>query len=240
MNQLTFIVDNLPCLLIGCSGQRPGGLLMSIILAAVSIAGGFGLGHLVAVGYRAERCAIRWFCYLYVQVFRGLPLLLLVLLVYQIVGSLRFGMRLDAMSAALISLILYSSAYQAEITRAGLESMPPQLQETAAVLGAARWRISIYVHLVYVIRTMLPAYVGQAISLFKDTSIVLVIGVSDLMMSARIVLGSNVNNAPYWVATYLTVGFLYFGVAFLLSRLAHRIEKRNYVSGSLYASINYQ
>ena len=77
-----------------------------------------------------------------------------------------------------------------------------------------------------VIRTMFPAFISQAISLFKDTSVVIVVGMSELMMSARILLGNDINNAPYWVSVYLAVGLLYFAAAFALSTWANRYEEK--------------
>ncbi|MEM7125503.1 MAG: amino acid ABC transporter permease [Chloroflexota bacterium] len=238
MNQFQFIVDNFVYLLIGFPGQRPAGLIMSVLLAAVAITFGFCLSHLIASGYRSKRYPIRWSSRLYVEIFRGLPLLLLVLLLYQILGHPRLGLNLSAIGSALVALTLYSSAYQAEITRAGIEGMPTQLYDTARVLRANVWQNLLYVRLPYVSRTMLPAYIGQAISLFKDTSVVLIIGVADLMMVARVVLGSDVNNAPYWVALYGAVGFLYFVVAFSLSRFAYRLEKKYRIPDLLHSSIS--
>ncbi|MGI9645881.1 MAG: hypothetical protein ACR2O6_11295, partial [Ilumatobacteraceae bacterium] len=80
------------------------------------------------------------------------------------------------------------------------------------------------VRLPYGVRVMQPALAGQAITLFKDSSVVIVLGVADLTTTARIALGSDVTNAPFWVATYLTVGAIYFVVAFTVSRVARRRE----------------
>ena len=86
---------------------------------------------------------------------------------------------------------------------------------------------------------MLPALTGQAISLFKDTSVVIVVGMAELMMAARVLLGSDINNAPYWVAVYLTVGFLYFVVAFSLSSIAQRVESKTRSGDLTHSTINY-
>lgn len=237
--QWTFIWENLPHLLLGFPGQRPSGLCLSVLMAIAAVAVGFGLGNVVAMGAISNRRWIRWPSRCYVEVIRGVPLLLLILLVYQLGGNPRLGLDLCPLSAALIALTLYSSAYQAEITRAGLNGMPPHFAESVRVLGGSRWQSYWFVQLRYVFRTMLPAYVGQAISLFKDTSVVLIIGVSDLMMVARIVLGSDVVNAPYWLALYMTVGLLYFIVAFALSFVARRWERQNQPGDLLHSLVNY-
>ena len=85
-------------------------------------------------------------------------------------------------------------------------------------------QVFLRVKLRYALRVMLPALVGQAISLFKDTSVVLVIAVPDLMTIARSVLGSDVRNLTHWVSLYLVVGLLYFLLAFSFSRMAKRWE----------------
>jgi ABC-type amino acid transport system permease subunit len=175
----------------------------------------------------------------YVEVFRGLPLILLLVLVHQVVGSPRFGLNFSPRTSALISLTLYSSAYQAEITRAGLRCVPQPLVDSARLMGSTRWQIYRLVKLRYAIRVMLPAFTGQAISLFKDTSVVVIIGVAELMTAARIALGNDVANAPYWVSIYLMVGFLYFCVALALSQLAQRWERRTHSGDLIHSLANY-
>ncbi|MEM7536600.1 MAG: amino acid ABC transporter permease [Chloroflexota bacterium] len=237
--QLQFIVTNLPHLLLGYPNQRPGGLLLSLLMAVVAIGLGFVLGGIVGNVYTSRWRVLQWFCRIYVELLRGLPLLLLLLIVYQVVGGRRFGLNLSPLAAAMISLTLYSSAYQAEIIRAGLQSVPEDLRESARVLGSSPWQTYWLIRLRYALRVMLPALVGQAISLFKDTSVVLIIGVADIMMVARIALGSDVTNAPHWVPLYMTVGFLYFCVAFSLSQLARRWEKRLEIKQLVHSVDNY-
>ena len=85
---------------------------------------------------------------------------------------------------------------------------------------------------------MRPSFAGQAISLFKDTSVVVILGVAELMTVARIVLGSDVGNAPYWVSLFLLVGFFYFVVAFTLSRLSLRWEKGHRTTDLVHSLAN--
>ncbi len=234
-DQLHFVLIHLSDLLIGFPGQRPGGLLMSLLLALIAVTAGFLLGNLVGAMQRSRWRMVRWLCRGYVEIFRGLPLLVLLLLVYQVVGGGRFGLELSPHTAAAIALTLYSGAYQAEILRAGLVSVPQQLSDTARVTGGSLWQAYRWIELPYALRVMFPALVGQAISLFKDTSVVIIIGVADLMMVARVALGSDVTNAPYWVTLYLAVGFLYFCVAFSLSLLARRWEQHQQLADLVHS-----
>ena len=85
----------------------------------------------------------------------------------------------------------------------------------------------------YALRVMLPAIIGEVITLFKDSSVLLVLGVADLMTTARAALGSDVRNAVYWVPMYLTVGLMYAAVALLISRLAARWEQQHSIETAL-------
>lgn len=223
-DQLRFLLENVHHLLIGFPGKQSGGLMMSILLAITGIGLGFCLAVPLALGQNSRFFTVRWLSRRFVDIFRGIPLIILLLLIFQVIGSGRFGFRLEPRGAAIISLALYSAAYQAEIIRAGLNVLPVRLDETARLFGYRPWHRLFLVRLPYAIRTMLPALTGQAISLFKDTSVVIVVGMPELMMSARILLGNDVTNAPYWVGVYLTVGLLYFIVAFGLSKLAEKFE----------------
>lgn len=226
-DQLEFVLENLPDLLIGFPGQRPGGLLMTLVLAAV----GLGIGFVVSVGVAAALDSrirvLRWSAAAYVQTFRGIPLLLLLLLIHQLLGGGRLlGFGSSSLVSAFVALVLYSSSYQADIIHTGLRTVPGVLIDDARLMGSRRAQVFTHVKLPYSLRVMQPALTGQAITLLKDTSVVVILGVADLTTTARIVIGTEVTNAPYWVATYLTVGLLYFAVAFGLSRLALRHERR--------------
>ena len=86
---------------------------------------------------------------------------------------------------------------------------------------------------------MSPAFVGQTISLFKDTSVLIIIGIAELMTTARIILGSEVSNASYWVGLYLFVGFWYFCIAFGFSQLARRWENKSRSGDLVHSLANY-
>jgi len=238
-DQLAFVLENLPNLLFGFPGQRPGGLTLSVLLAVFAVGLGFAIANLIGNGAESRWRSLRWLCRLYVEVFRGIPLLLLLLLIYQAAGSLRFSQGITPRGAALIALTLYSAAYQAEIVRAGLRSVPVELVESARTMGSNPWHAHRSVKLRYAVRVMLPAFTGQAISLFKDTSVVIILGVAELMTVARVTLGGDVTNAPYWVPLYMAVGLLYFTVAFSLSRLARRWERRTQRRDLVHSLANY-
>jgi His/Glu/Gln/Arg/opine family amino acid ABC transporter permease subunit len=225
-DDLGFIADYLPELLIGFPGHRPGGLLMSVLLAI----GGLAIGLVLALGlallHESRQASLRLLARTVVYLGRGVPLILMLLLVHQFLGTGRLGVTTSSLQSALVTLAIYSAAYQAEILHTGLRAVPAMLVDDARLLGASRTAVFWRIRLPYALRVMQPALTGQAITVFKDSSVVVVLGVADLTTTARIVLGAEVANAPRWLAVYLTVGVLYLGVALALSRLAARTERR--------------
>jgi His/Glu/Gln/Arg/opine family amino acid ABC transporter permease subunit len=227
---LRFIWHSLPALLIGFPGQRPGGLALTLSLSAMAVA----LGGLVAIisgtARASHRIWLRRLSGLYVNIFRGLPLLMLLLIIHQVVGGRRFGLDLSPLSSALIALTLYTSAYMTEVIRSGLLAVPEELTDSARSLGASQMETYLRIRLPFVFRVTLPALTGQAITVLKDSSIVVVLGVADLMTIARATLGSSTQNLQYWMPMYLTLGALYGFTAFGLSQLAAAWERRLQVS----------
>jgi His/Glu/Gln/Arg/opine family amino acid ABC transporter permease subunit len=238
MVSFEFLWRLLPDLLLGFPGHRPGGLVLSLLLAAVALGLGFVVALVVGVGRVATWRTARWVAAAYVGVFRGLPLLLLLFLIHQFIGGRRFGVDFSPVTSALIALTLYTGAYQAEIVRAGLAAVPQELVDSARLMGANRWRVFFLVRLRYTLRVMLPALTSQAISLFKDSSVVVVLGVAELMTVARFALGSDVRNAVYWVPVYLTVGLLYALVALVVSRFVACWEHRVRLADKLTSLAN--
>ncbi|MEM8923976.1 MAG: ABC transporter permease subunit [Actinomycetota bacterium] len=222
-DDVAFVARNLLDLLIGLPAQRPGGLLLSILLSAASLSVGFGLAVIVASLRDAPWAPVRAVGAAFVTVFRGVPLIMLLLIVHQFAAGGLAGIDGSTLRSAFVTLVLYAGAYQADIITSGLRAVPASLVEDARVLGASPLRAFLTVRLPYGLRVMGPALAGQAITLFKDSSVVVVLGVAELTTTARIVLGNDVANAPYWVATYLAVGALYLFTASGLSTLFARL-----------------
>ena len=222
---LAFIIDNLPNLLFGFPGSRPGGLVLSLMMTIVAVGSGFGMASLIGSGLNANRGPMRWLARSYVWVLRGLPLILLLLLVHHFsAGLLPTGLNRLPLLSAVIALTLHSSAYQATILQAGMQAMPKRLVDLAKINGHGA-RTVLSMRLRYAWHVMRPALTGQAIGMFKDTSVVIVLGVAELMTVANLVLGSELGHAQYWLELYSLVGITYFIVAFLASRLANHMDR---------------
>lgn len=213
-DQLEFLVRVFPDLLYGFPGSRPGGLLLTILLTLTSLSVGTALGIVAGVAHHSRFRLIRLLARVWVQVIRGIPLVVLLVLIHQTVGAGRLpGVQTSVLGSAFLTLVLYASAYQGDIVRAGVAAVPAGQVDDARLLGARRLTILRTVILPNGLRVMRPALLTQAITVFKDSSVVVVIGVADLTTNARIALGGDVGNAPHWVATYLLVGAMYFVVA---------------------------
>ena len=223
-DQLEFLWRNAPNLLVGFPNHRPGGLLLSVLLTASSLLVGLIIAIFVGGAQTSRLVPVRWLANGYSRIIRGIPLLLLLLLVHQMLSTGRLGVETSSLTSAFVTLVLYASAYQADIIASGVRSVPQLLIDDARPMGASPSRSHFAVSLPYGLRVMRPALLTQAITVFKDSSVVVVLGVADLTTTARIALGADVENAPYWLATYLAVGFLYFAVALSLSRLVHRFD----------------
>lgn len=237
--QIDFLLGNIPNLLLGFPGHRPGGLMMSLLLAAAAVSIGFIFAALLGAGCTSHRRILRVCSKGYVHIFRGIPLILLLLIVHQFLGiGRRMGLQLTPLVSALVALVLYSSAYQTEIVRAGLQAVPDQLIETARLFGSSRQQVYRLIRMRYAIFVMRPALAGQAISLFKDTSVLVILGVAELMTVARIALGSDVGNSPFWVSLFLLVGFFYFAVAFTLSQYSMRWERGQQTTDLVHSLAN--
>ena len=221
--QLRFIWDQLPNLLWGFPSRRPGGLLLSVMLSAGAASAGMVLAIGLGFAGHSRFWIVRFVAGRIVWAIRGVPLLVLLVLLFQVLGTgMVFGIEFDAFWTAATTLTLYAAAYQADIVRAGVGAVPQQLRDDARVIGASRLKVATTITLPHCLRTMRPALLTQAITVFKDSSAVVVLGVSELTTNARIALGGDVGNAPYWVATYLAVGVLYWSVAFALGRVVER------------------
>jgi len=219
-DQLDFVLRQLPNLLWGFPNNRPGGLLLSVLLSAGTIAAGFVLATGLGFAHHSRWVLVRFLTRRLVWLIRGIPLIVLLVLLFQILGTgIIFGIELSAFWAAAVTLTLYSMAYQGDIVRAGIAAVPSQLVDDARLLGASRATVARTVTAPYALRVMRPALVTQAITIFKDSSVVVVLGVVDLTTTARIALGSDIENAPFWVSTYLMVGALYWVVAFTLAKV---------------------
>lgn len=210
------------------SQDRWGGLPVTLILATFGLAFGFPLGILVALGRRSKLPAIRSLCVLYVELIRGVPLISLLFM-----ASVMFplfmpdGFNIDKLLRAQIAIVLFAGAYLAEVIRGGLQAVPRGQHEAADALGLSYWQKNRQIILPQAIRHVIPPLVNTFIAFFKDTSLVLIIGIFDLLTTAKTAIID-----PAWqqfsVEVYLFVAVIYFAFCFAMSRYSRRLEAQRH------------
>jgi general L-amino acid transport system permease protein len=208
------------------SQDRWGGLPVTLVLATFGLAFGFPLGILVALGRRSKMPAIRSLCVLYVELIRGVPLISLLFM-----ASVMFplfmpdGINIDKLLRAQIAIVLYAGAYLAEVIRGGLQAVPRGQHEAGEALGLSYWQRHRLIILPQAIRHVIPPLVNTFIAFFKDTSLVLIIGIFDLLTTAKTAIID-----PAWqafsVEVYIFVALIYFGFCFAMSRYSRHLETR--------------
>lgn len=161
-----------------------GGLMLTLVIAAVGIAGALPLGIALALGRRSDMPTIRVICVTFIEFWRGVPLIT-VLFMSSVMLPLFLpeGMSFDKLIRALIGVILFQSAYIAEVVRGGLQAIPKGQYEAAEAMGLGYWRMMGLVILPQALKMVIPGIVNTFISLFKDTSLVIIIGLFDLLNS---------------------------------------------------------
>jgi polar amino acid transport system permease protein len=204
-----------------------GGLAMNILLTGVSLSLGLAMGILLGLGRLSHRSVLRWPCAAWVEVIRAIPALLLVFWCVFFLPSL-FGENMPLFWGAVFGLSAYAAAYQAEIVRAGVLAVPAG-QFDAAIASGMTWIQAVQsVVMPQALRLMLPAFASFAISLFKDTSIVYIIGVVDLTQTGVIVSQRQPNRI---MAAYICMALGFFVVCCIMASVAKALEQR---SGALY------
>ena len=200
-----------------------GGLLLTLILAAVGIVFCFPLGVLLALGRRSTFPAIKWFSTAYIELIRGVPLITILFMAQIMIPIFMPDIRLDKVLRAMLGITLFSAAYMAENVRGGLQSIPKGQYEAAHALGLSYPLTTLFIILPQALRSVIPAIVGQFIALFKDTSLVTIIGLLDLLGIAKTVIAN-----PDWLGlqaeVYLFVAVLYFVFSYSMSYVSQKIE----------------
>lgn len=210
-----------------------GGILITLKLTLISGLLGLMLGMILAL-LRISRIKIfSWFSLLYVTLFRGTPLLLQILFIYfalpTIFEAYHINMVLDSFSAGVLALTLNSAAYLAEIFRAGILSIPKGQTEAARALGLSRHQTMYKVIIPQTYRRIIPPVVNELSALTKETSLVSVISLSELLYVTQRI---GAKYLRIWeVYAWAALGYLM--IVMLLSYIAHRVEKRLEVKGGV-------
>ncbi len=202
-----------------------GGLLLTFILAVVSIVLSFPLGVLLALGRRSQLPVIKVFSILYIEIIRGVPLVTL-LYMTQIMLPLFLpaGVRVDNVVRAIAAFTLFTAAYMAENVRGGLQAIPEGQIEAGMALGLNNALITLLIVLPQALRMVIPTTVGLFISLFKDTTLATIVALLELLGVARSVLAQTEFLGRY-NEVYLFVAAVFFIFCYVMSFASYRLEE---------------
>jgi len=200
------------------------GLPLTLILAIVGLAAAFPLAILLALGRRSELPAVRALSVAYIELIRGVPLITVLFMASVMLPLfLPEGTTIDKLLRAQAGFILFYAAYLAEVVRGGLQAMPAGQYEAADALGLGYWRKMRLIILPQALQISIPALVNIFIAGFKDTTLVTIIGLFDLISTA-----SNAITDPSWrgfyIEAYSFIGAIYFGFCFFMSRYSGALE----------------
>ncbi|PZU98043.1 MAG: amino acid ABC transporter permease [Pseudanabaena sp.] len=202
------------------------GLVLTLLVAISGIVFSFPLGVLLALGRQSTLPIIKLFCIFYIELVRGLPLIgILFMAQVMLPLFLPAGLEIDRVLRAIAAFVLFSAAYLAENVRGGLQSIPKGQGEAARALGLNPVFTTILIVLPQALKASIPAIVGQFIGLFKDTSLVAIVGLVDLMGVARTVL-SQPEFIGRYAEVYIFVAFIYWIFCFSLSQASQKLEKK--------------
>ncbi len=202
-----------------------GGLPITLILSTFGIAAAFPLAVVVALGRRSRGLpAVRMLCVIYVELIRGVPLIA-VLFMASVMFPLFMpeGINPNNLLRAQVAIILFAAAYLAEVVRGGLQALPRGQYEAADALGLSYWRKNRLVVLPQALMLVIPPLVNTFTGLFKDTSLVTIIGIYDLLLAGRTAIQD-----PTWTGfsteVYLLIAAIYFVFCYAMSRYSRGLE----------------
>jgi general L-amino acid transport system permease protein len=203
-----------------------GGMFLTLVIAITGIVASLPIGILLALGRRSQMPAVRSVCVVFIEFWRGIPLIT-VLFMSSVMLPLFLpeGVTFDKLLRALIGVALFSSAYMAEVIRGGLQAIPKGQYEAASALGLNFWKSMGLIILPQALKIVIPGIVNTFIGLFKDTTLVLIIGMFDLLGAVQ----SSFTN-PDWKdhphEGYVFAAFAFWIFCFGMSRYSVALEKK--------------
>ena len=212
------------------SPESFGGLLLTLVIASVGIFGSIPLGLILALGRTSELKVISKVCTYFIEFWRGVPhIAVIVMFVALLPIFIPDGDKIDIVVRAFIAFAAFNSAYMAEVFRGGLQSIPAGQFEASKAIGLSYWKMMGYIILPQAIRNSVPALVNTCISIFKETTIVLLIGFSDFLGIIHLSLED-----PRWLgpphifsSAYVFAAIIYFVFTYGMSKYSVRLENRS-------------
>ena len=203
-----------------------GGLMLTLILSTVGMLFALPLGILLALGRRSSMPVAKSLCVVFIELWRGVPLITVLFMSSVLIPLfMPEGMRLDKLLRALIGISLFQSAYMAEVVRSGLQAVPNGQYEAADALGLSYWQAMLLIILPQALKTVIPGIVNTFIELFKDTTLVLIIGLFDLLATVQASFTDS-KWLGFSAEGYIFAGLIYWLFCFSMSRYSLYLEKK--------------
>lgn len=203
-----------------------GGLMLTLMMAVVSIVLCFPIGVMLALGRRSSLPVVRWLSTAYIEIIRGVPLISILFMGQVMIPMfLSEGMRPDRVLRAIVGLTMFSAAYLAENVRGGLQAVPRGQTEAAQALGLNTPLALSLIVLPQALKVSIPAIVGQFISLFQDTTLLSIVGLVELLGISRSVL-ANPQFLGRYAEVYLFVGVLFWCFCYAMSIASRKLEEQ--------------
>lgn len=211
-----------------------GGLLVTFILSAGGILLSFPIGVALALGRRSTLPVVKAFSTIFIEGIRGVPLIT-ILFMFSIILALFLPAesRIDRLVRALLAVTFFSAAYTAENVRGGLQAVPLGQIEAAKAVGMNGLQTMVFIVLPQAIRAVLPAIVGQFIALFKDTTLVVIVGINDLLGIGKSIINSDPEFVQLQLEVYIFIAVVYWIFSYLMSEASRRLESALGVSTEL-------
>jgi general L-amino acid transport system permease protein len=202
-----------------------GGLLVTFLLSIGGILLSFPIGVALALGRRSSLPVVSAFSTVFIEAIRGVPLIT-ILFMFSIILALFLPAesRIDRLLRALMAVTFFSAAYTAENVRGGLQAVPPGQIEAAKAVGMSGLQTMVFIVLPQALRAVIPAIVGQFISLFKDTTLVVIVGINDFLGIGRSVINSAPEFVQMQLEVYLFIAVVYWIFSYLMSAASRRLE----------------
>jgi general L-amino acid transport system permease protein len=205
-----------------------GGLMRTLLLAVVGVVVSVPCGILLALGRRSRFIAIKSVCVSLIELVRGVPMItILFMATIMMPFFLPKGVEIGILFRVQIGIILFSSAYMAEVVRGGLQGIDRGQHEAAAALGLKRWHTILFIVLPQALRDVLPPLIGRCIALLKDTSLVIIVGLLDFLGIAKAAAKD-----PQWLGfdaeAFVFCAVIYWILCFSLSRYGKSLERRGH------------
>ncbi len=206
--------------------EKWGGLMLTLIVAGVGITASLPVGILLALGRASDLPVIRALSVAFIELWRGVPLItVLFMTAVMLPLFLPDGVALDKLARALVGVSLFAGAYMAEVVRGGLQAVPAGQREAAAALGLGYWRAMSWIVLPQALRVVIPGIVNVFVALFKDTTLVLIIGLFDFLGIIQAAL-TDPDWLGYAVEGYVFAAAVFWLFCFSMSRYSARLERK--------------